>query len=122
MNNQGCVLGQQEIERTFNVKAINFLEYYRIKIVIDKFIKKHRCGDSFNFIQPCILKSFTFLSSTNKTSKYFYNKLKANLKWPSRKNDMMNYKYFYMTVNGGAYSEFVLKQFRIPISNGFSIE
>ena len=57
----GMMLENSYRIRTFNVKTINFLEYYHIKMVIDKFIKKHRCGDSFNF-QPCILNPLTFVS------------------------------------------------------------
>ena len=41
MDNNGCVLSQQEIQRAFNIQRINFLDYYRLKIVIDKFIKEH---------------------------------------------------------------------------------
>ena len=50
MDNNGCVLAQQEIQRVFKIQRINFLDYYRLKIVIDKFIKEHKTGDSFKFL------------------------------------------------------------------------
>ena len=50
VDNNGCVLAQQEIQRAFNIQRINCLDYYCLKIVIDKFIKEHKIGDSFNFL------------------------------------------------------------------------
>ena len=48
VDNNGCALSQQEIQRAFNIQRINVLDYYHLKIVIDKFIKEHKTGDSFN--------------------------------------------------------------------------
>ena len=75
MDNNGCVLSQQEIQRAFNIQRINFLDYYRLKIVIDKFIKEHKTRDSFNFLQPCILNSIRIILSGSKGTKYFYENL-----------------------------------------------
>ena len=75
VDNNGCVLSQQEIQTAFNIQRVNFFDYYRLKIVINKFIKEHKTGASFNFLQPCILNSIRIILSGGIGTKYFYENL-----------------------------------------------
>ena len=125
VNNHGSVMSQPEIQGMFNIQRINFLEYYRIKIVVDNFIKKHRNSASFNFVQPCILNTLSFVLSGAKPSKYFYEKLnkcssRLEMAFKKKWHDDLNLDFHdneWRCLFGICF-----KQYKILTSSGSSIE
>ena len=75
LNEEGYVLEQNEIEKRYNLPKINFLDYYRVKLLINKFNKMYKKGDNFCFLQPCIPMYLRFLLLNKSGTKGIYKKL-----------------------------------------------
>ena len=81
VNEEGYVLEQNEIERRYNLTKINFLEYYRIKLLINNFNKTYKKENNFTFHQPFIPINLRFLLLNKSGTKGIYKKLnKADIK------------------------------------------
>ena len=71
---------QKDIQKKFNFSNVNFLEYHRIKILVNNFVKKYKNEDMFIYPQPCVLKTLSDLHFNTTRTKGIYNKLnKVNI-------------------------------------------
>ena len=61
VDNRGVVLEQKDIQKKFNFLNVNFLEYHRIKTLVNNFVKKYKNEDMFTYPQPYILKTLSDL-------------------------------------------------------------
>ena len=80
VDNRGAVLEQKDIQKKFNFLNVNFLEYHRIKTLVNNFVKKYKNEDMFTHPQPCILKTLPDLHFNTTGTKGIYNELnKVNI-------------------------------------------
>ena len=75
VNKNGYILEPEEIKKKYHLSKINFLDFFRIKILITKFLKKFKTGDDFDFLQPCIMKNVRFLLLNKTGTKGIYRKV-----------------------------------------------
>ena len=81
VNEDGYILEQNEIEERYNLPKTNFLDYYRVKLLINKFNKTYKKGNNFCFLQPYIPMNLRFLLLNKSGTKGIYKKLnKAEVK------------------------------------------
>ena len=69
----GNVLEQKDLEKKFDLPSINILDYYRVKILTNVFVKKHRKEDLFTVALPTIPKSLTVLILNKKGNRGIYD-------------------------------------------------
>ena len=70
-NNEGQIMRSDEIESKYGFK-LNFLEYYRLKILLTKLLNKLKIVTG-KFVQPCIPHNLAPIIHSKNVTKTFYN-------------------------------------------------
>ena len=94
IDNSGSILSIEEINTKFNL-SINFLEYFQVRLSVNKFISKNKKSDIFNYIKPVLPSHVKILFFTKKGSKKTYNIVNNNteilhLKFKNKWSDDLN--------------------------------
>ena len=64
-----------DLKKTYNIQRINFLEYFRVKILVQSFLKRYRTDSPLLFSQPCLPHHLSILYTRIQGAKVFYSVL-----------------------------------------------
>ena len=70
-------MSKAEIENLYGFKITNFLKYYRLKILLTKFLNKLKITDG-KFEGPCIPHRISIIIHSKNVTKTFYSILYGN--------------------------------------------
>lgn len=105
----GQVLPLDEIKMKFNNNNLSFLDYYRVRGLISKFMVKNKIKDTFDHINPSIPFDYKIIFKSPKGSKDFYKVLKNklnNFQYMEKWNNVLNINYTNETWQNIFYSCF----------------
>ena len=93
LHSNGNFISQKELEQKYTLLKTNFLEYLRVKMCVELYLKKYREDGPLLFDQPCIPKQIASLFGHSQGSKHFYkllNKTCADMSFKTAWDNELN--------------------------------
>ena len=86
LDSNGFFISQKDLEQKDTLLKTNFLEYLRVKMCVELYLKKYSDDTRLFFYQPCLPKQIASLFGHNQGSKHFYKLLNKTCQDISFKN------------------------------------
>ena len=93
LHSNGNFISQKDLEQKYTLLKTNFLEYLRVKICVELYLKRYREEGPLLFYQPCLPKQIASLFGHSQGSKHFYkllNKTCADMSFKTAWNNELN--------------------------------
>ena len=90
LHSNGTLISQKDLEQKYTPLETNFLEYLRVKMCVELYLKKYQGDGPLLFDQPCLPKQIASLFGQSQCSKRFYKLLNKTCTDMSFKNAWTN--------------------------------
>ena len=90
LDSNGFFISQKDLEQKYTLLKTNFLEYLRVKMCVEPYLKKYSDNTRLFFYQPCLPIQIASLFGHNQGSKHFYKLLNKTCPEMSFKNAWNN--------------------------------